>query len=118
MRCSAMRTSSSNALALLAALACAACGNSARTEALYQPTIAPPPPAAPANGAIFQPSRGYAALTSGARAAMVGDLLTIVLVERTQATKSHMVSTARSGEIGLAPPATGPPALFEATEIN
>ncbi|HUD93231.1 flagellar basal body L-ring protein FlgH [Sphingobium sp.] len=72
----------------------------------YSPTIAPPP-APPANGSIFQTSIGYTPLTSGARATAVGDIITIVLVERTQATKSNTADTARNGSIGLTPPTTG-----------
>lgn len=74
----------------------------------YQPTYAPETaePAA-ANGAIFQGAQGYAPLTSGGRAAVVGDVLTIQLVERTQAAKSNSANTTRSGDIGLAPPTTG-----------
>src|SRR5438270_13365638 len=68
------------------------------------PTAAEP---LPANGAIFQASRGYAPLTSGARAAQVGDLLTIELVERTQASKSSTADTGRTGNIGLTLPSTG-----------
>ena len=72
----------------------------------YSPTIAPPP-TPPANGSIFQTSIGYTPLTSGARATAVGDIITIVLVERTQATKSNTADTARNGSIGLTPPTTG-----------
>jgi flagellar L-ring protein precursor FlgH len=74
--------------------------------------------ALPANGAIFQASRGYAPLTSGNRAAQVGDLLTIVLVERTQAVKTSTANTGRSGSIGLTPPTTGPLALFPSTSAT
>lgn len=66
------------------------------------------PAPAPANGAIFQVGNGYAPLTNGARAAMVGDILTILLVERTQASKSNSAKSDRSGNIGLTPPTTGP----------
>ena len=72
----------------------------------------------PANGSIFQASRGYAPLTSGNRAAAVGDLLTIVLVERTQAIKTATANTGRNGSIGLAPPAKGPLAIFSPQEFN
>ena len=40
---------------------------------------------------------GYTPLTSGARATAVGDIITIVLVERTQATKSNSADTSRDG---------------------
>lgn len=62
---------------------------------------------APANGGIFQADNGYAPLTSGARAAQVGDIITIQLVEATQASKSTAANTARDGGIGLTPPTTG-----------
>ncbi|RHW18481.1 flagellar basal body L-ring protein FlgH [Sphingomonas gilva] len=79
--------------------------------------VAPPPAPAP-NGAIFQASAGYAPLTSGNRAARVGDLITIVLVERTQASKSATQVTDRDGSIGLSPPTTGPLALFSPSDIG
>ena len=85
-------------------------------EISYAPSF--PVPATPpvANGGIYQASMGYAALTSGARAARVGDTLTIALVERTQAVKSNSASTDRNGNIGLSPPSVGPLALFSAAE--
>ena len=76
----------------------------------------PPPPAA--NGAIFQASHGYAPLTSGNRAAAVGDMLTIVLVERTQGNSTNGVTTARDGSIGLTPPATGPLSFFQPSDVS
>ncbi|MFD1106811.1 flagellar basal body L-ring protein FlgH [Sphingobium olei] len=73
----------------------------------YAPTVVAQPPAPAANGSIFQASMGYTPLTSGARATSVGDIITIVLVERTQATKSTSADTSRTGNIGLTPPSTG-----------
>jgi len=84
----------------------------------YAPAIAPEMPAPPANGAIFQAANGYAPLTSGSRASMVGDVLTITLVESTQAAKTATSSTDRSGNIGLTPPITGPLALFSASDTS
>lgn len=75
----------------------------------YAPTYAPAPPeAVQANGGIFQAASGYAPLTSGARAATVGDIITITLTESTQASKSNAADTKRDGSIGLTPPSTGP----------
>lgn len=75
----------------------------------YTPTYSEPAAeAAHANGSIFQVVNGYAPLTSGARAAMVGDIITIQLVESTQASKSNAANTGRDGSIGLTPPSTGP----------
>jgi len=84
----------------------------------FSPTFPVAEAPTPANGAIFQASRGYAPLTSGNRAAAVGDLLTIVLVERTQAVKTATANTGRTGSIGLTPPAKGPLAIFSPEEIN
>src|SRR3546814_9460003 len=49
---------------------------------------------------------------------MVGDILTIALVERTQASKSNSSTTDRAGKIGLSPPATGPLSLFSSSDVN
>ncbi len=73
----------------------------------YQPGFSIPAPPAPANGAIFQATNGYAPLTSGQRAAQVGDVLTIVLTERTQAQATAGTTTQREGNVGLLPPVTG-----------
>ncbi|MDX3909317.1 MAG: flagellar basal body L-ring protein FlgH [Sphingobium sp.] len=88
-------------------------------KVVYAPTYSEPAPvpAAP-NGSIFQIASGYSPLTSGARAAMVGDIITIALVERTQASKSTSANTARDGSIGLTPPTTGPFNLFQPSDIG
>ncbi|MFN3819114.1 flagellar basal body L-ring protein FlgH [Blastomonas sp.] len=85
----------------------------------YAPTLSMPhaAPAVP-NGAIFQASNGYSALTNGARAGMVGDVLTIALVERTQAVKSNGANTDRNGSIGLTPPVTGPLSFFNPSDVS
>lgn len=84
----------------------------------YVPAYASEPLPPAANGAIFQSANGYSALTNGSRAAMIGDLVTITLVERTQASKSNSASTDRSGEISLTPPATGPASFFKSTDVG
>ncbi len=85
----------------------------------YAPTVIPLPKPPVANGAIFQASNGYSALTNGARAAMVGDIVTISLVERTQASKTTSADTARNGSIGVTPPTTGILSkLFSASDIS
>jgi flagellar L-ring protein precursor FlgH len=95
--------------------ACLLCSHR-QTQPQYEP--APPPPAPPpaANGAIFQPANGYAPLTSGQRAAQVGDIITIVLVERTQGTSTSTSATDHNGSIGITPPSTGPLSLFSPTD--
>jgi flagellar L-ring protein precursor FlgH len=87
----------------------------------YQVTYSPEqlPAQAQPNGAIFQASAGYSPLINGARAAQVGDIITILLVERTQASKSTSANTDRSGTIGLTPPTSGPfSKLFSASDVG
>lgn len=107
-------------LAVIVALAAVPAGARKKDDqaAAFLPTYAPDvaQPAAP-NGAIFQAGAGYAPLTSGARASQVGDIITIALVERTQASKSNSANTDRSGNIGLTPPTTGPLSLFTSSDI-
>ena len=80
------------------------------------PLPVPPPP--PANGAIFQISDGYAALYEGSRARRVGDPLTIVLVERTAASKSASSKLNSGGGLSITPPTTGHLALFKGTDAS
>jgi flagellar L-ring protein FlgH len=83
----------------------------------YAPAL-PAETAAPTTpGAIF-PGASYAPLTSGARASRVGDVLTVVLAERMQATKSNAAKTGRDGSIGLTPPATGPLSFLKGSDIG
>jgi flagellar L-ring protein precursor FlgH len=67
-----------------------------------------PAKARPANGSIFQPDDGYAALYEGNRAHRVGDPLTIVLVERTSASKSAGTKLDSGGGFSITPPSSGP----------
>lgn len=84
--------------------------------AAVAPTL-PAPTAAIANGAIFQQASGYAALTSGMRASMKGDIITILLVENTRAAKSNSASKDRAGGISLTPPTTGLFSLFSPSDV-
>lgn len=103
-------------LILPAALLLAAFGPDGEPFAPYAPP--PPPSVLPANGAIFQAGQGYAPLTTGQRASMPGDLVTIVLVERTQAQKTSVVGTDRGGNFGLLPPSTGPLSLIDPSDVS
>ena len=114
-----MPTSSSRLLALAPLLLLAACGGGHYRYADYTPTLpAPPVPARVADGAIFHAENGYAPLTSGNRASMVGDVITIALVERTQAAKTNSAQTDREGSISLTPPSTGPLDLFSPSDAR
>lgn len=83
----------------------------------FAPTAPLAPPQTATSGAIFQ-AETYSPLTSGSRAARVGDILTIVLAERMSATKSNSATTGRNGSVGLTPPATGPLSLINPSDIN
>jgi flagellar L-ring protein FlgH len=96
--------------------ACLVCSHHHQPQQVYTPAPPPAPPPPLANGAIFQAAAGYAPLTSGQRAAQVGDVITIELVERTQGTSTSTSATDHNGSIGLTPPTTGPLALFSATD--
>ena len=76
------------------------------------------PPAAVATGSIFQVGDGYAALYEGWRARRVGDPLTIVLVERTAASKSSNSKLDSGGGFSITPPTTGPLNLFNKTDAS
>jgi flagellar L-ring protein FlgH len=84
---------------------------------VYTPTAPQASVTQPTSGAIFL-AESYTPLTSGSRAGRVGDILTIVLVERMSATKSNSATTGRNGNVGLTPPATGRLNLFNPTDIN
>lgn len=86
-------------------------------DAVFRPTPVVSLPPIVANGAIFQ-AGSYAPLTSGMRASQPGDIITIVLVERTSATKSNSANTGRDGGIGLTPPTTGPFSLFKPSDVG
>ena len=118
-----MSTRTSNLRITLTAVALLAMGTAAQARQAqpdFSPTFAQPaaPAQQTANGSIFQASHGYAPLTSGTRASMVGDILTISLVERTQARKSTGQTTDRSGSIGLTPPSTGPLSFFSSSDVG
>ncbi|KQU61703.1 flagellar biosynthesis protein FlgH [Sphingomonas sp. Leaf339] len=81
----------------------------------------PPAPVAmpiAATGSIFAAGDGYAALYEGWRARRVGDPLTIVLVERTAASKSAGSKLDSKGEFSITPPSAGPFKLFSKAEAS
>ena len=92
------------------ALSLAACGG--ERAAGFQAALPPAPSSAiapaPANGAIFQAASGFTPLYNGNRASRVGDLVTVVLIERTSTTKSASSNTKRDGGFTLTPPSVGP----------
>jgi flagellar L-ring protein precursor FlgH len=89
--------------------ALAACGPE-RAQGFAAALPPPPIPLAQnrADGAIYHAASGYAPLYYGQRASQVGDLVTVVLVERTQTSKSASANNQRDGGISLTPPSAGP----------
>lgn len=115
-----MPISSFKSLALAPLVLVAACASGGSgTSSEYRPTFATSQaPQAEADGSIFRVSSGYAPLTSGSRASGVGDILTIALVERTQAVKQNSAEISRDGSIGITPPATGILDVIKPTDIK
>ncbi len=68
-------------------------------------------PAVASNGAIFQAASGYAPLHYGQRAHRLGDIVTVVLAERTTTAKSASGNTTRAGSASITPPTAGPFAI-------
>ena len=97
-------------LLLLGAVALAGC-SAVPSSIVLQPTGARPAAAAPppaANGAIFQ-SAAYRPLFEDRRARLVGDMLSIVITEKTNAVKAGASSGNKSGSasFGMAAPLRG-----------
>jgi flagellar L-ring protein precursor FlgH len=116
MKCCAMPINSCSRVVLIALLIAGPALAKKKPVPDFAPAFPVEAPTPPTPGAIF--SAGYAPLTSGARASQVGDVLTVVLVERMQATKSNSAKTGRDGSIGLTPPTSGPLALFSSSDVN
>jgi len=97
-------------IAAISALALAACSQE-RPQG-YAATLPPPTPVveiiSPPDGTIFSQHVGYAPLHYGNRAARVGDIVSVVLTERTQAGKTTGATSSREGEISISPPTLGP----------
>jgi len=123
-----MRTVSTSLAALAAILAPILAASSADASLFGKKappedfSVARPLPVQPvpvvATGSIFQAQDGYAALYEGWRARKVGDPLTIVLVERTAASKSSGSKLDSNGSGSITPPATGFLNLFNKSDAT
>lgn len=105
-----LRCASLLPLALVASLLAGSPADAARGKPA--PGFEPAMPAMPApravTGSIFDASAGYAGLVEGRRARMVGDPLTIVLVEEITSSKSAGAKTQKNGSFNIVPPTAGP----------
>jgi flagellar L-ring protein precursor FlgH len=112
-----MRSRDAIALALLLGIALAAsgCADEGFGRAPGIAATLPPPPAidTPATGSLYNPAQ-FVSLVGDRRARRVGDLVTILLVERTQARKSATADAARDSATSItlpdAPPFSSVPA--------
>ncbi len=111
------------AILVLALSGCMGLGGGNRQAGFTAP---PPPPMAAVvpgpqtggNGAIYQASQGYAPLIVGNRARKLGDMVTIVLLESTNTSKSTSGDTARDGNASILPPATGILSFLNPSSLN
>jgi flagellar L-ring protein FlgH len=109
--------------ALTAALAAAGCSMVTPPATVHQPMTARPAPRSDVivnPGAVFQPETARLALYEDRRARLVGDTLTIVIEEKTTASKKSSGSADRSGSVDLkVPTVSGFPAkAFQGSDIE
>ena len=91
-------------LVLLPLVLLSACAVVPRQPANYSPTLPPAPkPAAQHNGSIYQ-SGNAVSLFRDVKAHRVGDIITIVLNEKTQASNQASTSTKKKNSIDIANP--------------
>jgi flagellar L-ring protein precursor FlgH len=103
------------AVSLLVLGACASARPAGQRYAATAPE--PLPPVASANGAIYQAGHDVP-LFENSVAHRVGDILTILLSERTDASKSATTNTAKSSKLALpGPTIAGLPVTISGTEI-
>lgn len=110
-----MRKALMSRLALCSVLALSGCALIPPEDVVTGPLTAAPPPTVPAavvaNGSIYQPSAyGNYPLFEDRRPRNVGDIVTIMIQERTNAAKNVSTNTDRSGSGGL--DFTGVPAFL------
>lgn len=93
-------------LAVSVVLGLSACAMVPPEPVVTGPLSAPPPPVQPpqaiANGSIYQPTAyGNYPLFEDRRPRNIGDIVTIIIEEKTNAAKNVSTSTERSGQAGL-----------------
>lgn len=87
-------------IALLGVVGCSSVPDPVVVEP-YEPVAIPTPQPAEANGAIFQAQTGYVPLFEDQRPRLAGDVITIVLEEQVNATKSSSSNASRSSNVGV-----------------
>ncbi|MCB1737213.1 MAG: flagellar basal body L-ring protein FlgH [Gammaproteobacteria bacterium] len=94
-------------IALLAAATLSGCNSAPVRDPEYAPPPVPVPaqqPATAVTGSLFTPGTRHLVLWEDNRAAHVGDLLTIKLIEKMDATKSSSVTADRSTSVSVTNP--------------
>lgn len=103
---------------LAAALLCAGCGGMPEPLETYSPPMPVLEAAPPTDGAIYR-AGGDVRLFEDLKANRVGDILTVRLVEQTNATKNANTSTAKSSEASFTNPvAFGRPVTADGVPIG
>lgn len=104
-------------LVVLCTLALAGCASSPQRDPYELPPEAVMEPEAPADGSIFQSGRNIA-LFEDRKARQIGDVLTVLLVEKTDAKKAAATNTSKETSVGLeGPTMLGRPVTIGGTEI-
>jgi flagellar L-ring protein precursor FlgH len=104
------------ALALTAAVLLAACAHRAPLPetAPARPVFAPQAPAEP--GALYTSGRSLS-LFQDRKARQVGDVITVLLVERTDAKKSATTATSKDSNVGISAPVAGFPLTKDGVDL-
>lgn len=121
-RKSALRAMVAGTLATAAVMFLVDPANAARPKAGFEPTLPPSvavaPTAPPSAGSIFNASTGYTGFIEGRRAHLVGDLVTVVLLENFNSAKTAGAKTQKSGQFSITPPTAGPLSFLNPNALN
>lgn len=88
---------------IVAAILCAGCGGMPEPAPSYAPPVPVPVAAEPTSGAIYR-AGGEIRLFEDLKASRVGDILTVRLVEHTNATKNANTSTSKASDASFTNP--------------
>ncbi|MEQ1439350.1 flagellar basal body L-ring protein FlgH [Fontimonas sp. SYSU GA230001] len=105
------------AVLVLCVLALAGCAGAPKRDPYELPPEAVAEPQAPTDGSIFQAAHNIA-LFEDRKARQVGDVLTVLLVEKTDAKKAAATNTSKETSVGInGPTLFGRPVTIGGTEV-